>query len=124
MNHEVLPFVLAAILGLVWVYLSTLLLLRAQGGKISWNPIKFRGKKLTEVQDYLGLGVLGFGVGTFIFDLADRYIRSRLYGNPLDQLHFESVIKLLFSALLGGVIFGLLFAFIDSVFGEKRATRS
>ena len=67
--------------------------------------------------------MLGIGVGLFIFDLADRYIRWKLYGNPSDQPQFQNVIELLYSSLLGGAIFGLLMALQDSTFGRKRTTR-
>src|SRR4051794_40512174 len=109
MNHQVLPFGLAVILSLVWVYFSTRLLLRSKGGPISWNPIGNRGKKLTEWQDYLGIAVV-FGIGIFIDDLAYRYIRWKLYDNPSDHPQAQSVVGLLYSSLLGGVLFGLLSA--------------
>jgi hypothetical protein len=123
MNHEILPFVLAAIPAFLWIYLSTRLLLRPQGGRIPWNPTKSPRKKLAGMPDHLALGVLGFGGAMFIFDWVDRYIRSKLYGNQSDQLHFEALIQL-FSALFGGLVFGLLLGFLDSILGRKRVMKS
>ncbi len=123
MNHQVLPFVFALILALVWAYLSSRLLLRSPDGKISWSPINRRGKEPIGFEAHFGFGMLGIGVGLFILDLADRYIRWKLYGNPSDQPQLQNVIELLYSSLLGGAIFGLLMALQDSTFGRKRTTR-
>ncbi len=123
MNHQFFPFVLASVLALAYVYLSSRILLRRKGEKISWKPVSWKYMPKTEIQDHLVQGVLGFGVGIFIFDLADRYIRFRFYGNPSDKLHVAGVIQVLCSALLGGVVFGLLMSFEDSVFGKKRPTK-
>lgn len=114
MNRDVLPFAVALVLTLLWVYLSMQLFLRLQKRGVSWNLLKLRKMKLTGAQNFFGSGLLAFGVGTFIFDLSIRYVRWKLYGNPPDQLHFQSVIQVLFSALLGGVIFGMLSAAFNS----------
>ena len=110
MRHEILPFSAALLLGLVWAVFSWRLLIRISGTAAPWNPLKLIRVRLSLGQN-VSVGVLSWGVSMCIFDLADRYIRWRLYGSPSDQLTLERFFPILFSSLFGGVLFGFLMAF-------------
>jgi hypothetical protein len=60
------------------------------------------------------IGLLSFGIAMLIFDLSDRYLRWKLYGNPSDQLSTEHILGSIISCLFAGLLFGLLTGLIEA----------
>jgi hypothetical protein len=53
----------------------------------------------------------------FIFNVADIYSRWKIYGESSDQLTTGRIAEEFFTSIIGGVIFGLAFAYQQ----EKRS---
>jgi hypothetical protein len=115
MNHEILAFSAALLLGLLWAVFSARLLLRMSGTPASWNLLKSLRARLSGGHHLL-LGVLSFGGSLLIFDLADRFILWRLYGIESEQLTPDRF----FRVLVGDLFAGFLFGFVTMFTSPKR----
>ena len=102
--NRALPFVLAVLFALVWVWLATWFLSRRFGQPIPLNPFSRRKLRLNMVQN-ISFGVSVFGPSLVIFDLTDRWLRLKLFGEgSLDRWIVGGMVV---SALSAGILFGL-----------------
>jgi hypothetical protein len=117
MIHQILPFLIALPLPMIWIIFVVPLLFRFVGISLPLNPRKRTALNLEPEQNMFVGGCLYWAVPIFIFSLVDIYSRWKLYGASSDRLTAGRIADEFFISVLGGVIAGLAFAYQQ----EKRS---
>jgi hypothetical protein len=111
MAHQILPFLIAVPLPLIWVIFVVPLLFRVVGISLPLNPRKRAALNLEAERNMFVGGVLYWAVPMFIFSVTDLYSRWRLYGASSDRLTGGRIADEFFISLFGGVIAGFVFLY-------------
>jgi len=111
MIHQILPYLIAAPLPIIWIIFVVPILFRFVGISLPLNPRKRMALNLQPEQNMFVGGALYWAAPMFIFSVADIYSRWKLYGASSDQLTTGRIAEEFFISLTGGVIAGLAFAY-------------
>jgi hypothetical protein len=113
MTHEILPFLLALPLPLLWIFFAIPLIYRLLGDSVPLNLRKRWSVKRSPEQSIFLDGVLYWAIPMFGFRMTDLCLRWRLYGNPADHPTSADLVNEVFASVLGGVLFGFLSAYLS-----------
>ena len=118
-SHEIVPFLLALPLPVLWIVFGIPLLFRLFGVSVPINLRKRGTEKRTPEQSIFVDGMLYWSISMLAFNIAYVYSRWWLYGNLADHPTTAGLVDEVFIALFGGVLFGFFSSF-HSQRGDRR----